>query len=341
MDADVSTIEFLSFGDLVGQAVRLCWRNIPMILQVLLVPAIGCMLGRICMHWPLTVFNTSSSLFGTQGSVPNFTLLAIAMVSALLGLIIWFYSVWIMMLRLFALVKLFVAEGEPAEDKTFPTAYRKIKTVQWAILGVFTLGTFVSLVVTCIWFVLIVLTSLAVRLHVIPSWILASCVLAEMLAMIVSVILLSIIYWLAYNDIVLEGDHVKPAILRAWLLAWPNFWRIIYFVCLIVLVTILITWPLSLPLMALTVIEAFVKDGQGFDGSNFAAHFSDQLASLGSKVPFYRLVLAQGWETIISMITWPINLFAWAVFYQDLKKRALSLDLLGKLQEFKTKAEAG
>jgi hypothetical protein len=344
MDADVSTIEFLSVGDLIGQAVRLCWRNISMILQVLLVPAIGCMIGRICMQWPLTLFGPYSNLLAKsyfKSDIPNIPLLWIAVVCALIGMVLWFYSVWIMMLRLFALVKLYLAQDIPEEERTFAKVYKKTKSLQWAILAVFSLGTFVSVLVTFGWTLMIILTALIVRLHIIPAWILASLIFAEVLGMLLTVILISIIYWLAYNDIILEEDNVKLAIARAWLLAWPNFWRIIFFVCLIVLVTVLITWPLSLPLIAFSIIEMFVKGGQASSGQDFVTHISEEMASFGAKAPFYRLALAQGWETMISIVTWPINLFAWAFFYQDLKKRTLSLDLLAKLQDLKTEAEAG
>jgi hypothetical protein len=268
-------------------------------------------------------------------------MILVAVFFGILGLIIWFYAMWIMMLRLFALLRVFAADKIGNEENTFAKAYQKIKSIQWAILGVFSLGTVVSLVVTLAWTVAIVLTAVAVRFHVLPSWVLASLVIAEVFAMLASVMLISIIYWLAYNDIVLDGENVKLAVARAWQLALPNFWRIIVFMILLITVTLLITWPLSIPLIAFSIIEAFVKGGQFSTGQDFGAHLTEELASFGSKAPFYRLALAQAWETVISMITWPINLFAWAFFYQDLKKRALSLDLVKRLDELKTKTEAG
>ena len=333
MDSEASAIEFLSVGDLIGQAVRLCWRNTHMILQVLLVPAIGCMLGKICMYWPFT-------LYKLKGAFPSLSMILIGIVCGLLGVAILLYAFWIMMLRLFVLMKLFVSERTNLDKPSFDSAYKSINSMQGAILGVFTLNMLVTMVISIGCFITIIITALITRLHIVPAWILMALVAVEILAMFFGSIFISIIYWLAINEIILTGEHVKPAISKTWLLAWPNFWRIIYFVCLSGLVIWLLACPLYLPLDIFYMVELFIKGGQAGEGFNGIPNIQEQIISLTTKVPFYRTVLASAWSSVISMILWPVLYLAWALFYQDLKKRAFAPDLMLKLKGLSDKADA-
>ncbi len=334
MDPDASAIEFLSVGDLTGQAVRIYWRHAPMILQVLLIPAIGFMVGKICLYCPFAIFKIKDTL-------PNLFLIAIGVVSILAGSIILLYSVWIMMMRQFALVKLFVAQDTQADSKSFDDAYKKIKSMQGPILAIFSLSTLATMAAAIGGCIIIIITAALTALHVVPAGVIAGLVIAEFVGMLVFIIQISIIYWLALNQMILENEHVKPACSQSWLLAWPNFWRILGFVCLSGLVVVLLTWPLNLPLVAFSIAEIFIKEGTNSNGQDFTSRLHEELASFSTKAPFYRMVLAQSWESMVSIVTWPIVYFGWALFSQDLKKRAFAPDLLLKLQELKEASGGG
>lgn len=310
--SDAAAIEFLSVGDLIGQAVRSYWQNALLILQVLLVPVIGCTLGKIFMHWPWQIYKII-------GIVPSILMF-------LVGFTILLYAIWILMLRQFAIAKMLFGDG--VTQQSFRSAYQTIKSMQGRILGVFSLSAVASVGLSLGWSILIVISAALARLHLFPLSFLVCLIIVEFLAMFLSIAVISIIYWFALYQMILEDKGIDEVLSQSWSLTLHNFWRVLYFICLSGLVIALLTWPLSLPVVIFSVVELFMQGGPTASPANFV----DQIALYGLKVPFYKLVFVQAWESLLNVTTWPILYFAWALFYQDLKKRLFAPDLELKLE---------
>ncbi len=310
--SDVAAIEFLSVGDLVGQSVRYYWQNALMILQVLLAPAIGCTLGKIFMHWPWQIYK----VIGIAPSVLMF----------FIGFGVLLYSIWILMLRQFALARIFFGDGTVKED--FRQGYQIIKSMQGRILGVFSLSAIASVGGALGWSVIIIVSAALARLHIFPLSFLVCLIILEFIAMFISIAAISIIYWFALYQMILENKSIDEVLAQSWSLTLHDFWRVLYFICLSTLVVGLLTWPLSIPVVIFSVVELFMQGDQGISSGNFA----EQIALYTLKAPFYKLVFVQVWESLLNIVTWPIVYFGWALFYQDLKKRLLASDLQAKLE---------
>jgi hypothetical protein len=121
-----------------------------------------------------------------------------------------------------------------------------------------------------------------------------------------------------------EDVSVFAVIGRSIKLVIRHFWRSTAFGMIFAVTFTVVSYPMSLPVAVLTFADA-MQHGLGAGGAEGA--FSG-----GYKPPLYILVLAQTWESIMGMYLRPFVVFAFGLFYYDLRLRSEGLDIQRKLQ---------
>lgn len=297
-----------SVGDLIGRAVRLYRKNYKLFFHVLLWPTVFLTAGKVAFHWGLVNITSNADM-------KDWSQIGIGVVVSSIGMLALLIVSFVLQLKQLAFIRLFTGVS-----KTYEHANSIIMQKKWRILGMTALSYFALFAIFIFWISEISI-SLAFSkggnaLAVFPiigivfgitgfAFTLTSLVICMYIAM--GVFANENITWKIFS--------------RIATLFFSNFWRSIFFFGLLSVTVIVLSYPLSLPLVSLSLFE-FIRQG-----------LTTEFLTNPNKMPLYFTLLNQVWESVISMITWPVVFIATGLFYYDTCMRSDGIDLLDRLQE--------
>lgn len=304
-------------GDLIGLAYRTTRQNLLMIFKFILGPSIFTVLAGIVFQWVFTYGAANIAQTKDIGSAVG--LFGLSMVA----LVVLFSAWWVLGMRLLALVRVMLGF---APDLDAAMTYMKRR--KWAVLGVYFLG---SVLFFAVFIMLGLIVGLGVAASMNESMRIAAIAITGVLAtvgIVAAIITYLIAAHLSFCVLACEDQPVPYVIGRTLHLVFNNFGRAVAFASLFAMVFTIISFPLSMPVAALTFSDA-LQHGLTAATDGAAGAY---------KPPLYILVLTQVWEALMGFLLRPLTLFAFALFYYDLRMRSEGLDLKRKLELVETKA---
>lgn len=304
-------------GDLIGSGIRICRRNIRLIFQTLLVPTIFTTVAGVVFQWVFTY--GASGVAQTKDIGAAVGLFALWSVAAL----VFFGAWWVLGLRLLALVR--IALGF---STNYVEAWAFMKAHRWNLLGVYFLGVVVfSVAMTFLAIVTFAAAFASGAAGSSPGIAGGLAIVFGICACTIMIVTYLLATHISFCVLACEDLTVPAVIGRSLSLVFRNFWRALGFGSLFSLTFLIISCPLSLPIAAMTFVDALQH--------GLASH---QTLAEAYKPPLYLLVLAQTWESVIGIVLRPMVLFCFALFYYDLRLRTEGLDMKRRLQMIEPQA---
>lgn len=302
-------------GDLIGLAFRITRRNISTIFRFILVPSIFTLAAGVMFQWVFTYGTAAvseSRNFSSALSLVGLFLLAFTVFSL---------SWWVLGMRLLALTRVVLGFAPTLEE-----ASKYMMRRRWALAGIYMLGV-AAVIAICV--MLIVAGAFVI------GFASAFPVGGETMKLVITAVALVVIgfglifvacfYMLAahvaYSVLACEDQPVGAVLGRSLALTFQYFWRGCAFGLLFMVTFSIISYPLSLPVAVVTFFDA-LRNGLSSTGGIGAAY----------KPPLYLLVLTQVWEAGMGVLLRPLLVFAFGLFYYDLRMRRDGIDIKRQLK---------
>jgi len=297
-----------SVGDLIGRAFRIYRAQIPTFVHILLWPTVFVTAGKVALQWG------AASLLPTN--MKNLSMLVPGLVAIGIGLLVWMIGLWILTLRQMAAVRL--VNGF---DTSYEDAHKYIKKHAWSILGLVTLGNVLFGGVALLWIVEIIISAVCIKQGA-PLLLYGGIfgVVVGIAGILISLICFLLIACMVLTIAACEEQPLSALVSRGFSLTVKDFGRSLLFGVLLLATLSLLSYPLSLPLVALSVFEFFRHN------------MSTETLTDPAKMPLYVLVATQVWESLVNMMLWPITFISYGLFYYDLRMRQEGLDVLKNLE---------
>jgi hypothetical protein len=296
-------------GDIVGVACRLVRGNIKLIFNFLLVPTIFTTIAGIAFQWLFTygVANVAQ----TRNIGAAFGLAGIWLVGTIFLALAW----WILGLRLLALCRLALGFSDNLEDAA-QNLYRK----KWAVVGTYLLCVVLFLAAMVAFGIVAGFGVMVAGTG--PSMVTVLGFVVFGFGAIASTAIYLLTSHVALCILACEETAVVTVIGRALSLVFRHFWRTMAFGLVFMVTITVISYPMSLPVAVVTCVDALqhglaaVKEG----------------SPDGYKPPLWILAGAQTWESVMGMYLRPFAVFAFGLFYYDLRLRSEGLDIRRRLE---------
>lgn len=306
-----------SVGDLIGRAVRIYRKNYKLIFHVLMWPTIFMTASKVAFHWGVTNLSIRMdhkdwSAIGLAGLVATIGMLSLIGVGFFLQL---------RQLSFIRMVTGFASSYKEAQDYVM---HRK-----WKIFGLIALAYMSIMFSVFFWAVVISVCAAFFKSNSPTTYALAAGMFLGFVAMLISSSIACVALYFSFAVGACEDLSVGALFGRTFSLVFQDFWRASYFCLLLFIALIVISYPLSLPLVLISIFE-FLRQGM-----------TTEFLTDPGKMPFYYTLFNQTWESIVSIITWPISFIAIGLFYYDLRMRKEGIDLVRRLDVISPPAANG
>ena len=296
-----------SVGDLIGRAIRLYRKNIKLFFHVLLWPTIFLTVAKVAFHWGIT----SLSLRFDQ---KDWTLMGASAVIALIGILGLISVGFYLTLKQLAFIRLI-----DGFDSTYKSANAYIMRRKWKIVGLILLSYFFIVGTSIFWLVAMSVCMAFFKANTASTYPLFAGIVISLIGFLVTMTITSVALYLAFGVGACEDLSIVGLFRRSLSLLFQDFWRAGYFCTLLFIALMVIQYPLSLPIVLVSIFE-FLRQGM-----------TTEFITDPGKMPFYFTLVNQAWESIISMVTWPISFMATGLFYYDLRMRKEGIDLIRQI----------
>ncbi len=293
-----------SVGDLIGRAIRIYRKNFKLFFHVLLWPTVFLTAAKVAFHWGVT----NLSLRMDQ---KDWTMMGIASVVALLGMLALLIVGIFLQLKQLSFIRLVTGFAD-----TYQEAYSYVMKRKWKIIVLIFLAYTGICVSVAFWSIVVSVCMAFFKANSASTYALLGGIVIGLIGMAVSLTVSCIALYIAFAVGACEDLSVSGLCKRTFSLLFQDFWRAGYFCTLLFIALMVISYPLSLPLLLVSIFE-FMRQGMS----------PDFLTDPG-KMPFYYTLFNQSWESIVSIITWPISFMATGLYYYDLRMRKEGIDLL-------------
>lgn len=305
-----------SVGDLIGRSIRLYRKNIKLFFHVLLWPTVFLTAAKVAFHWGVT----NLSLRADQ---KDWSMMGVSAAVALVGILGLIVAAVYLQLRQLSFIRLVTGFAD-----TYKEAYDYISQRKWKILSVVFIAYMAIFFSAAFWGVVVSVCMAFFKANTATTYVLLGGMLVGLIGLLVSVTIACIALYFAFAVGACEDLSIGGLCSRTWSLVFQDFWRSGYFCTLLFIALMVISYPLSLPLLLLSMFE-FIRQGMS----------PDFLTDPG-KMPFYYTLCNQTWESIVSIITWPISFMATGLFYYDLRMRKEGIDLVRQINLLENPAAA-
>jgi hypothetical protein len=296
-----------SVGDLIGRSIRLYRKNFKLFFHVLLWPTVFFTAAKVAFHWGVT----NLSLRADQ---KDWTMMGISGVIALIGILGLIVTALYLQLRQLSFIRLVTGFAD-----NYKEAYEYISQRKWKILSVVFISYLAIFLCAAFWGVIVSVCMAFFKANTATTYVLLGGMVIGLIGLLVSVTIACIALYCAFAVGACEDLSIGGLCSRTLSLVFQDFWRAGYFCTLLFIALMVISYPLSLPLLLLSIFE-FIRQGMS----------PDFLTDPG-KMPFYYTLCNQTWESIVSIITWPISFMATGLFYYDLRMRKEGIDLVRQI----------
>lgn len=296
-----------SVGDLIGRSIRLYRKNIKLFFHVLLWPTVFLTAAKVAFHWGVT----NLSLRADQ---KDWTMMGVSAMVTLIGILGLTITALYLQLRQLSFIRLVTGFAD-----NYKEAYEYISRRKWKILSVIFIAYMAIFFSAAFWGVVMSLCMAFFKANTATTYVLLGGMVVGLIGLLVSVTIACIALYFAFAVGACEDLSVGGLCSRTIALVFQDFWRAGYFCTLLFIALMVISYPLSLPLLLLSMFE-FIRQGMS----------PDFLTDPG-KMPFYYTLCNQTWESIVSIITWPISFMATGLFYYDLRMRKEGIDLVRQI----------
>lgn len=296
-----------SVGDLVGRAFRIFRQGIPLYFQTLTGPTIVAALGGLAVQWVI--------IYGFSSLADKPTGWPICLLVFLTSLLILLITRWVLAIRLLCFLRM---SGGFSTD--YASALKELHKRQWMVLAVFLLAITFTVAVTIGGVVGFALTVALPRAGLAAMVLTMGSILLIFLSFIAAYYLTWITVPVILSVTVCEDLPLNASISRGINLVKNDLGRSIAFGTLLYVCLVALSYPLCLPLVGLEAADAFSKE---------------MLAAAGKdvyKMPIYLMILSQIWESLLSMLIWPIAFLGYGLYYSDLRLRQEGLDISRNLE---------
>lgn len=297
-----------SVGDLIGRSIRIYRKNIKLFFHVLLWPTVFLTASKVAFHWGIT----SLSLRIDQ---KDWTMMGVSGVVALLGMLSLLVVGLFLQLRQLSFIRLVTGFADNYAD-----AYAYIMKRKWKIVGLIMLAYVAIIVCVIFWSVIISVCMAFFKANASTTYLLLAGMIFGLLGLAISVTVTCIALYFSFAVGACEDLSISGLFNRTFALVFQDFWRAGYFCTLLFVALMVITYPLSLPLLLVSIFE-FMRQGM-----------SPEFLTDPGKMPFYYTLFNQSWESVISIITWPISFMATGLFYYDQRMRKEGIDLVRRIE---------
>lgn len=306
---DTPPQQLQSVGDLVGRAVRIYRQNVPLFFQALIWPTVILTVFKVVFQWGVTHGST-------RVDMKDWTGVALAVGFGVIGFLGLIITSFFLQLRQMAFVRM--ANGFA---QTYEQAYDYMRARKWKVLGFLLIVYVIAVAISFFWLIEISVSAAFVKSGQIGTAVAYTGMTVGMLGLFASLAFGALIVYTSYSVVSCEEKSIAAMLSRSFRLLTRDFWRALYFGSLLLAAVSLVSYPLSLPMVLLSVFE-FVRQGMSAD------YLTDP-----SKMPFYWMVINQTWESLINIILWPVTFLAFGLFYYDLRMRQEALDLVTRVDE--------
>ncbi|MCC6475298.1 MAG: hypothetical protein IT514_16310, partial [Burkholderiales bacterium] len=293
-----------SIGDLIGRAFRVYRRHLPFFFKILLPPTIASTAGALGLQWAVT-----AAMSGDAAKPATIALMVGIIISSLIALLL---SKWVLAIRQLAFVRMTTGFAD-----TYPEAHAFTHSKRWVIVALYVLSIVTMSVVVGAW--AIAMTATYSIINASPGLRVAGLFLSTV-GLIFALTLAVLTTLLVFSVTACENQSLGGYISRASELTMAGLWRSIGFGALMAVTLTAISYPLSLPVVLLSLFDIF-QQGVAASESMLDTY----------RMPFYVMVISQCWESIINMLLWPVIFIAYGYFYYDLRLRQEGLDLARRL----------
>jgi hypothetical protein len=304
-------------GDVVGRAFRACRQNISVIIRVLLVPTIFQTIAGVVLQWVISY--GISQVAESKDMITGF----FVFLAGMLSLGVMMVASWISTIRLLALTRI-----QLGFSQDYASGLKNISNKKWSIVGLYFLGTIIVSFLSGIWLAVIMIS--AVVGGKTQPLITAVGALTGLWGLVVTFSVYMLVGLISLIVLACEERPLMSVLGRGMQLTFRYFWRAMAFGGLLTLAYTVVSYPLSLPVVALTIFDMF-RNGL----------MSPEGISETYKAPLYVMVVNQVWESLMSVILRPAMFFGFGLFYFDLRLRSDGLDINRRLESFKQKALVG
>ncbi|MCC7528535.1 MAG: hypothetical protein IT342_08435 [Candidatus Melainabacteria bacterium] len=305
-----------SVGDLIGRAVRLYRKNIKLFFHVLIWPTVFLTAAKVAFHWGVTNFSL-------RFDQKDWTLMGISAFVALIGILGLISVGFYLTLKQLAFIRL--VDGY---DSTYNNANAYVMRRKWKIVGLILLSYLFIIGTSILWLVAMSVCMAFFKANTASTYPLFAGIVFSLIGFLVTITITSIALYLAFGVGACEDLPIVGLFKRSLSLLFQDFWRAGYFCTLLFIALMAVQYPLSLPIVLVSIFE-FMRQGMTTD-----------FVTDPGKMPFYFTLVNQAWESIISMVTWPISFMATGLFYYDLRMRKEGIDLLRQLDSISKPAAA-
>lgn len=296
-----------SVGDLIGRSIRIYRKNIKLFFHVLLWPTVFLTASKVAFHWGITSFSM-------RMDQKDWTMMGISGVVALLGVLSLLVVGLFLQLRQLSFIRLVTGFADNYAD-----AYAFVMKRKWKIIGLIILAYIAIIVSVIFWSIIVSVCMAFFKANSATTYLLFAGMIFGLIGMAISVTVTCIALYFAFAVGACEDLSVGGLFSRTVSLVFQDFWRAGYFCTLLFIALVVISYPLSLPLLLVSIFE-FMRQGM-----------SPEFLTDPGKMPFYYTLFNQSWESIVSIITWPISFMATGLFYYDQRMRKEGIDLVRRI----------
>ncbi|MBU6450560.1 MAG: hypothetical protein KGS72_02195 [Cyanobacteria bacterium REEB67] len=300
----------MSLGDLVSLSFRKCRQNFGLYWSALFVPALGASVGSegafFCFnHW---VGIASKSMLAVAPFAAH-------MAIVLLCIIVWGVSIWELLLRASAIIRLILGL-----DATFAEAYKTIKMRGMATFLAYNLILLPPLALLLLWTFVAFLFVSFIPMQQPLRLIVGSVGFGLMgFGLTVSVALSSLFGALLTAIIACEGSAFSESIRRATFFFKQRMLRGGSFVCLLTLSLMVVYVACFSPIIVVDVVETYTHARLGLVSK-----------SIGMQV------LGAMLDTCFNVVSFGVAFTGYGLFYRDLCLRLEGRDILSKISKLPT-----
>ncbi len=296
-----------SVGDLIGRAIRLYRKNIKLFFHVLLWPTVFLTAAKVAFHWGITNFSV-------RFDQKDWTMMGISAFVALIGMLSLIVVGLFLQLRQLSFIRLVTGFADNYQE-----AYAYIMQRKWKIIGLVALSYIAIFASIIFWSIVVSVCMAFFKANSATTYALLGGMIFGLIGLTVSLTISCICLYFAFAVGACEDLSVSGLFKRTVSLVFQDFWRAGYFCTLLFIALVVISYPLSLPLVLVSIFE-FMRQGM-----------SPEFLTDPGKMPFYYTLFNQTWESIVSIITWPISFMATGLFYYDLRMRKEGIDLIRQI----------
>lgn len=295
-----------SIGDLIGRAFRVYRRQLSFFLKAQIGPSIGATIGRIILQYGVS----------TVMEIKSPHSMATGFVLGIFGFLILLVSMWLLLLRELAFARA-VCGFSPDYNRAFQIVDQK----KWLILGVAAVNFVLAVGVVIFWLLELALSAVFWQSAVVVS--IAGFVVGAV-GIVISLLSVHVVAYIVFICSACEQKQRFGSLVeRGFKLVTHDFFRALVFSILLIITVSLITYPLSLPVVLLSLFE-FFRHG-----------ITSDAASAPVKMPMYFLVFSEVWESMVTMLIWPVTFMSYGLLYNDLRIRQEGLDVVRSLRVLK------